>query len=96
MDNEKLINKFRCEISKMSQEECENKHAIYRANLELLNYASVIVGLLSWLISVSTDSLDLAIIIIIIIIIIALTIPSIFYRKKKMVMIDLLEKIRLK
>lgn len=95
MDNEKLINKFRCEISKMSQEECENKHAIYRANLELLNYASVIVGLLSWLISVSTDSLDLAIIIIIIIII-ALTIPSIFYRKKKMVMIDLLEKIRLK
>lgn len=93
MDNEKLINKFRCEISKMSQEECENKHAIYRANLELLNYASVIVGLLSWLISVSTDSLDLAIIIIIII---ALTIPSIFYRKKKMVMIDLLEKIRLK
>lgn len=94
MDNEKLINKFRCEISKMSQEECENKHAIYRANLELLNYASVIVCLLSWLISVSTDSLDLAIIIIIIII--ALTIPSIFYRKKKMVMIDLLEKIRLK
>jgi len=93
MDNEKLINKFRCEISKMSQEECENKHAIYRANLELLNYASVIVCLLSWLISVSTDSLDLAIIIIIII---ALTIPSIFYRKKKMVMIDLLEKIRLK
>lgn len=92
MDNEKLINKFRCEISKMSQEECENKHAIYRANLELLNYASVIVCLLSWLISVSTDSLDLAIIIIII----ALTIPSIFYRKKKMVMIDLLEKIRLK
>lgn len=91
MDNEKLINKFRCEISKMSQEECENKHAIYRANLELLNYASVIVCLLSWLISVSTDSLDLAIIIII-----ALTIPSIFYRKKKMVMIDLLEKIRLK
>ena len=92
MDNEKLINKFRCEISKMSQEECENKHAIYIANLELLNYASVIVCLLSWLISVSTDSLDLAIIIIII----ALTIPSIFYRKKKMVMIDLLEKIRLK
>lgn len=91
MDNEKLINKFRCEISKMSQEECENKHAIYIANLELLNYASVIVCLLSWLISVSTDSLDLAIIIII-----ALTIPSIFYRKKKMVMIDLLEKIRLK
>ena len=93
MDNEKLINKFRCEISKMSQEECENKHAIYRAKLQLLNYASVIVCLLSWLISVSTDSLDLAIIIIIII---ALTIPSIFYRKKKMVMIDLLEKIRLK
>lgn len=91
MDNEKLINKFRCEISKMSQEECENKHAIYRANLEILNYTSVIVCILSWLISVSTDSLDLAFFIIS-----ALTIPSIFYRKKKMVMIDLLEKIRLK
>lgn len=91
MDNEKLIENFRSEISKMSPEECENKHAICRANLELLNYVSVIVCILSWLVSVSIDSLDLAIFIIVV-----LTIPSIFYRKKKMVMIDLLEKVSLK
>lgn len=89
MDNEKLIKKMRSEINNMNQEERENKHAICKGNLDLLNYFSVILWIAGLMVSVSAKSFDIAIVIVVI-----LTVLSIPYRKKTVVMISLLENMK--